>query len=454
MNFDPFSPFTKFLGFPGQKPPDDPKLSSANPGPVAQEPILLRGLSPIQRVFFGAGATPGAESPPSPPTGFPGDSTGIQKAQAPLEQSQPTNKTQPKPFPENKPWQPPGWSTEEILKGGPGALFGQPQPGWNLGDALGGAGVALIARDNPTGAEQLSQSMLVQKALQKISTHYNENTGQAIRQDRYGNVSVEQVAPPRVNTQQKLLPDGYLVTFDERGNIINRQQAYTPEAKPVPVGVMKLFDDNDGKGEASYNALKKNHEFIRLLQQGKLNLSAVSRAGSNWRLLLDNSDEGTRNAAAFQAHLEEMRGAKLLDAKGVQTEGDAERAMEAILPGNTALDNKSVASLLRQLNTGFASAWQRYHRHNQGLIAQYPTYDPDGYYRTRYEGRLKDYEAARSAIEQGWDAFVSPPAPPGDPRSSTPVTGANPGRRPRNAQGESLLEFSQRRDRERQERGE
>ncbi|WP_139173909.1 phage tail tip lysozyme [Methylobacterium sp. UNC378MF] len=305
-----------------------------------------------------------------------------------------------------------GW--DAFMSGGPGALFGQPQAGWNLGDALTGAGAALMARDNPDGAKSLLAGM---RALQKV----NEDPG--------------------INTQIDSRT-GRAYTYDSKGNV-SVKQIHAPDAKPISDTAVKLIQGNNDASEAAWNAAEGTRKYTRLLMDGKVNLSALSRIGNDFATFTNDSDEGTRNAAGLMSHLMRMRDAKLFEAKGVQTEGDATRALEALLPGNAKFDNKAVASLFRDLSKEFTGTYDEKQRYNQALFTRYKDYDPEGFYKSRYDDRMKQARDADALIEKGWGNFANPPAAP-VVTSGTAPTGRDPVKSAGKPKG-SFLEFFDRR---------
>lgn len=305
-----------------------------------------------------------------------------------------------------------GW--DAFLSGGPGAFFGQPQQGWNIGDALMGAGAAMMARDNPKGTEALLRSMAAvaqQKDPEKLHTQINAVTGRAYVTDSKGNVQVKQIHPA--------------------------------DAKPISETAMKLIQANSDAAETAWSAAEGTRRWTQMLMNGKVNLSALSRIGNEYANFTNDSDEGTRNAAGFMAHLMKMRDARLLEAKGVQTEGDANRALEALLPGNSKYDNKAAATLFRDLSRDFTNTYDQKERYNQGIMARYKDYDPEGFYHSRYNDRMKQARDADALIEKGWGDFTKPPAAP-VVTSGTAPTGRDPVKVPGKPK-ESFLEFFNRR---------
>lgn len=313
------------------------------------------------------GGTAVAGGPPTPP---------VNPADLPAEGAQDASFQMPQPAPPKEGW-------DAFLDGGPGALFGKPQQGWNMGDAMTGAGIALMARDNPAGAAAMAK--MLDKTPKKpddtndVSTRIDPNSGRAYTYDSKGNVTVKQIHPA--------------------------------DAKPITDGAIKMLQGNDSKAETAWTAAEGTRKYTQMLMNGDVDLSALGRMGNNYSNFLNDSDEKTRNAAGLMSQIMRMRDAKLLESKGVQTEGDAQRALDSLLPGSAKYDNKAVASLFRDLTKEFTNTYSQNQMYNQQMLKKYPDYDPDGYAKSRYEERMKAAGQTDSLIEKGWENYMKPPVP-------------------------------------------
>ena len=86
---------------------------------------------------------------------------------------------------------------------------------------------------------------------------------------------------------------------------------------------------------------------IQAIDSGKLNTSLLGRGEAWLRNNTNMSDEESRNLATLDSKLSSMRNAILLLNKGVQTEGDAQRAMDEII------NNKNDTGLMTATLDGF-----------------------------------------------------------------------------------------------------
>lgn len=307
-----------------------------------------------------------------------------------------------------------GW--DAFLEGGPGALFGKPQQGWNMGDALTGAGIALMARDNPQGAAALAK--LLDKSPKK-----QEDPNQP-------DVQIDSAR----GLAYKKFPDGR-VTVD---------QIRQPDAKPISDTAIKLIQANNDKAETAWTAAEGTRKYTQMLMNDQVDLSALGRMGNNYSNFMNDSDEKTRNAAGLMSHIMRMRDAKLLEAKGVQTEGDAVRALDSLLPGSAKYDNKAVAGLFRDLSKEFTNTYDTSSRYNQTLMDKYKDYDPEGFYKNRYSERMKSAASTDGLIDKGWDNYIKPKAAAPGVETAQP-TGRDPAKSPTKPRGSFLEHYDRKR---------
>lgn len=324
-----------------------------------------------------------------------------------------------------------GW--EGFMDDGPGALFGKPQEGWNMGDALMGAGIAMMARDNPEGAAALSRSMagLKRDSEDKYKTTFDPKSGKLIKVRSDGSVSTTQVtngqASAADNGLTTSIKGNHAYTLDSSGNLVKKVQLGEDEVKPVSASAIKLFEENRKNTDLNLRMMGRNQDFVQMIQNGDVNLDAFSRMGNSFAQFMGDSDVKVQNAAKLAAHIEEMRNARLLEAKGVQTEGDAVRALDALLPGNSKFDKKSVAQLLNGLSADFKGNAGRYSSQYDSLLNSYKNYDPDNLYKQEREPKFKGFDERQKAIDTQMPKFLSE-KPTVNP-NATPVDGQNPARR-------------------------
>lgn len=105
--------------------------------------------------------------------------------------------------------------------------------------------------------------------------------------------------------------------------------------KPLPPALQKIEDDSLQSISGAKTALGEIDTVQKNLTSGTLDLSPYNNIASNVKNFLGMSDPNSRAYADFKRSLETSRNSILLLHKGVQTEGDATRAM------NQILDNKN-----------------------------------------------------------------------------------------------------------------
>lgn len=111
--------------------------------------------------------------------------------------------------------------------------------------------------------------------------------------------------------------------------------------------VIKLQNDllSDLQSASSVNTVIDRA--INQIDGGKLNLGPVTNLVSRGRNIAGQSDENSRNFETFRTSLEKMRNDSLRLNKGVQTEGDAQRAWNEIMAhtGDEALVRQRLAEI-------------------------------------------------------------------------------------------------------------
>lgn len=102
-------------------------------------------------------------------------------------------------------------------------------------------------------------------------------------------------------------------------------------AKPMPATAVKMQDE-DLNAIGTFAGVDKDIEgFQKQIEQGKLTFGPVKNVLGQARNYAGVSSEQSRNLATFKAKMETMRNTVLLLNKGVQTEGDAQRAMNELM---------------------------------------------------------------------------------------------------------------------------
>jgi len=133
-------------------------------------------------------------------------------------------------------------------------------------------------------------------------------------------------------------PAGYRFTQSEDGESVlepipgGPKDASNPApAKPMPTSALKMQQEElDTIGSAS-GIQADLAAFDKQIADRKLNLGVVSNLINQGRNMAGMSTEQSRNLASFKAMLEKLRNDSLRLNKGVQTDGDAQRAWNELI---------------------------------------------------------------------------------------------------------------------------
>lgn len=158
----------------------------------------------------------------------------------------------------------------------------------------------------------------------------NQLTGQVTPGQQFGKTAT----PGEVMTDARTRSEGAAnraVTMRGQDMTNARSPAGGAPSKPMPAPAVKLQNEElSAMGtftglDADLAALEKQ------LADGKLKVGPVSNVVNRGKNYLGASTDESRNLATLRSKLENMRNAVLLLNKGVQTEGDAQRAMSEIM---------------------------------------------------------------------------------------------------------------------------
>lgn len=117
----------------------------------------------------------------------------------------------------------------------------------------------------------------------------------------------------------------------------------------LPLGALRIQNDILDSFDAAKNAQDLSQSIIKKIDSGTLDLGAISNLGYKSRNLAGYSTPKSIAFGNLQTSLEKLRNATLLLHKGVQTEGDAVRAMNEIT--NSINDPKLLKSNMENLNS-------------------------------------------------------------------------------------------------------
>jgi hypothetical protein len=101
--------------------------------------------------------------------------------------------------------------------------------------------------------------------------------------------------------------------------------------KPMPAAALKMQQEGLENLSIASNINPMMQRFVDDIDSNKLRLGPVANLMNKGKNFAGSSDEGSRNFASFQATLEKLRNDSLRLNKGVQTDGDAQRAWNELM---------------------------------------------------------------------------------------------------------------------------
>lgn len=118
------------------------------------------------------------------------------------------------------------------------------------------------------------------------------------------------------------------------------RQRLTQGSKPAPAGVLKQYDEHAGKVQAIDTTLIQAEPILNALNDGSLQLGIVQNLANKGKLATGvGVDDSAVLYGQLNTFIEGLRNTVLMDAKGVQTDGDAERAKAQLLSGTGSTES-------------------------------------------------------------------------------------------------------------------
>ena len=194
------------------------------------------------------------------------------------------------------------------------------QSGGNWPAALMGIGASLQSIDNPRGAAVLGGlAQNVNPTKKNFTIQYDKNTGTFFK---FGN-------------------DGSITRV--------RNPDWKPEEEnPTPKVIENLTKQSEKHGAIAATGTEAA-DLIGSIDSGKLNLGAFNNWIASGRNMVGLSDENSREYAKFERFLRNLQANELRLNPGVQTEGDAQRAMQQFMAGAAKFDNKAATEALKEI---------------------------------------------------------------------------------------------------------
>lgn len=129
------------------------------------------------------------------------------------------------------------------------------------------------------------------------------------------------------------LPVGTVAQRNTNGkiDIVSKPEKAGGAAKPLPVAAVKLMEEAQDSLAAAEGINQLLADYGSRIKRGDLKLGLLTNMEAKARNYTGQSDKNSRNFASLQASLEKMRNQSLMLNKGVQTDGDAQRAWNELM---------------------------------------------------------------------------------------------------------------------------
>lgn len=228
-------------------------------------------------------------------------------------------------------------------------LAGLVSKDWNLGDALMGSGVAMMAHSNPNGAAALS-------ALMKNLNDKNKAKEKAAL---------------------KWLPDANgnrMIGVDSETGQTKAIQSLTPEKETVPQASLKelqSFQSNHEGLEKNADIVNKVDSLRKQIQDLGGDVTWENRGGAIVANYSGNSTENSRMIKDMEAQLNRAVTALAITEKGPMTKAKLEQAAANFVPVGAQYDNVTALQALDRIRKESADRYQGSYNANTTLAKKY-----------------------------------------------------------------------------------
>lgn len=206
--------------------------------------------------------------------------------------------------------------------------------------ALAQAGFATAAGQSPNALTNIGQGALlgVQNLMEQRKAAEAQRYKEELVQSRVDKMmhELEREKNKRIAVYDPQKQSNVFVT---QGQFDENPDAYLPTSekpkeevkKPIPASALKLQEEAVDAIGISSGIDADMGKFIEQIDQGKLDFGPIKNLYQEGRNLSGYSTEESRNLSTFKASLEKLRNDSLRLNKGVQTEGDSQRAWNELI---------------------------------------------------------------------------------------------------------------------------
>lgn len=208
------------------------------------------------------------------------------------------------------------------------------------------AGIGLLSSNNPQDAMKITTGLLSQAQQQKRQEKLD---GLLMRKTEAELERLENPLPKYTkvgNTLGQLnektgafvpvftAPDSGLTQYQQQMLDIKNQELELkkdPPPKPLPASVIKLQDDAISSLAIAKNINKDLSGYVQKIEKGEMDFGPIENSVNRFQNWIGASDQESINFGDFEASLQKLRNDSLRLNKGVQTEGDAQRAWDELI---------------------------------------------------------------------------------------------------------------------------
>lgn len=273
-------------------------------------------------------------------------------------------------------------------------------------DKVGNTGVSL---DKATGNQIVAErglNAMFNNVQRSIANENNAQAGNAAASAALHRAQIPEVQARTELTRSKIGQPQVVVGPDGVPVVVPGGA----QAKPIPVGALKMQQEElDEIGNAS-GINSQLSRFYNDISNGSLELGPLQNLISSGRNLAGVSNDNSRNYASYQAMLEKARNDSLRLNKGVQTEGDAQRAWNELVRSSN--DPQVVLQRLAEIQKLNDRAIELRRSNIQTIRSNYglPNLDTSAYAPGRQQAssmsesdRFQSVANAKKAIAAGYD---------------------------------------------------
>ena len=224
-----------------------------------------------------------------------------------------------------------GVFTPEQVAQAEAAIKANPSPDYIRENATRAFQSSLSAKDQlpklqtfNAGNRQVNQSVnpITGKAIETGSTVIGQSADNAATVANAARTAA--MVDARARAGQAQLATQHADNIDIKQQALTQRQA--GNNKPLPVGALKMRVEAQDAADTADGVNQRLSNVENLIKDGKLNFGPVSNLVSAGLNASGFSTENSRNLSSFRSEMEKLRNDSLRLNKGVQTDGDAQRA--------------------------------------------------------------------------------------------------------------------------------